>query len=183
MNTRANFGTPASARKIADLGRAEQAAVLAQLLSVAEEYLNANPLEALKSIDHVQAILTNGGQHPVRGGLAPWQRRKVVEFVEENLGSAIRIEELARLARLHTSHFTRAFRATFQDSPYNYIIGRRLARAKQMMLETNEPLSFIALECGMSDQAHFSNLFRKFFNTTPNAWRRQYGRGPELLVS
>lgn len=171
----------AALHNTADAAGADNMAVLAQLISAAEQHLATNPLEALKSLDHAQALLLRGNSDAViRGGLAPWQRRKVIQFVEENLTSLIRIGDLAGLVKLRESHFSRAFKATFNDSPYNYIIGRRLARARQLMLDTDEPLSFIALECGMSDQAHFCNTFRRFFGTTPNAWRRQHRVGARL---
>lgn len=107
-----------------------------------------------------------------RGGLAPWQRRKIVDHVQENLSSSLRVEELARLVRLSKSHFSRAFKATFQQSPYHYIMACRMAYAKELMATSNTSLSQIALECGLTDQAHLCKAFRKSFGTTPNKWRR-----------
>lgn len=107
-----------------------------------------------------------------RGGLAPWQRKKVIRYIEENLTTAVRIEHLAELVRLSISHFSRAFRLTFGKSPYGYVLERRMMYAKILMAETNVSLSQIALDCGMSDQAHFCKVFRKTFGTSPNRWRQ-----------
>nr|WP_252192875.1 AraC family transcriptional regulator [Rhizobium sp. CSW-27] len=112
-----------------------------------------------------------GGQ-----GLAPWQVRRIARFVEENLHQMIRTEELAGIARLSVSHFSRAFRDSFGQAPYAYVLYRRIARAKQMMRESDEPLAQIALCCGMADQAHFSRLFRRLTGETPSHWRRRHAR-------
>ncbi|MER8376024.1 AraC family transcriptional regulator [Mesorhizobium sp. M1409] len=106
-----------------------------------------------------------------RGGLAPWQRKKVVAFIEENLSLTIRIEQLAELVRLSISHFSRAFRLTFGQPPYGYILLRRMSYAKELMIGTSTSLSQIALDCGMTDQAHFCKVFKKTFGTSPNRWR------------
>jgi AraC family transcriptional regulator len=106
-----------------------------------------------------------------RGGLAPWQRKKVIRYIEENLTTTVRIEQLAELVRLSVSHFSRAFRLTFGKPPYGYILERRMMFAKTLMAETNVSLSQIALDCGMTDQAHFCKVFRKTFGTSPNRWR------------
>jgi AraC-like DNA-binding protein len=54
-----------------------------------------------------------------------------------------------------------------------HIVRLRLERAKQLMLTTRDPLSDIALRCGLADQAHLSKLFRRWTGETPNAWRRR----------
>jgi len=108
----------------------------------------------------------------VRGGLAPWQVRKVAIYVDAHLDRSIRNEELARIAKLNTSHFGRAFRNSFGEPPHEYVIRRRIERAQGLMLSTNAPLSAIALDCGLADQAHLSRLFRRVAGETPRAWRR-----------
>jgi transcriptional regulator GlxA family with amidase domain len=106
------------------------------------------------------------------GGLAPWQVARVKRFVEDNMARSVAIDELAELARLSTSYFSAAFKRSFGLSPHTYIIAQRVERAKQLMLSTNAPLCEIALDCGLSDQAHLSRIFRRATGTTPSAWRR-----------
>lgn len=107
-------------------------------------------------------------------GLAPWQMRRVAAHVEANLQNAIRMEDLAAIARLSTSHFSRAFRDSFSQTPYAYVLSRRIARAKELMAETGEPLAQIAVSCGMSDQAHLSRLFHRLVGESPSRWRRRH---------
>jgi AraC family transcriptional regulator len=116
---------------------------------------------------------------PVRGGLAPWQIRRVTTHIEAHLDEIIRNSELAALARLSSFYFCRAFRESFADSPHSYIMRRRVARAQGLMLATNLPLAQIAVSCGIADQAHFNRLFRRLVGETPGTWRRAREVGPE----
>ncbi len=106
-------------------------------------------------------------------GLVPWQVRKVQEFIDASLNSKIRLQDCASKARLSTSHFSRAFKATFGTTLLDYIHRRRIKRSQQLMLVSEQPLSQIALCCGFADQAHYSRVFRAVVGLTPNAWRRQ----------
>jgi AraC family transcriptional regulator len=108
----------------------------------------------------------------MRGGLAPWQVRTVRTFIEDNLSSAIRSADLARMVRLTPCHFIRAFRNSFGDSPIEYVIRLRIRRAAKLMLSTAASLSEIALECGFSDQAYLCRLFRRVMGDSPGNWRR-----------
>ena len=114
----------------------------------------------------------------LRGGLAPWQAKRLRSYIEEKLDSSIRATDLAGFVQLSTSHFFRAFRKTFGESPLTYIMKRRIRRAQQLMLTSQLRLSQVALECGMCDQAHLSRAFRRIVGTNPNAWRRQFLVGP-----
>jgi AraC-like DNA-binding protein len=108
-----------------------------------------------------------------RSGLAASQARRLCAYIEDKLDSTIRAIELARLVGLSTSHFCRAFRKTFGVPPIAYVLKRRMVRAQKLMLRSETPLSQVALECGMCDQAHFSRSFRRIVGTNPAAWRRQ----------
>src|SRR5262249_1506686 len=85
------------------------------------------------------------------------------------------MRDVARITQLSTSHFCRAFKTSFGETPRAYILRRRVERAQELMLTTKEPLSQIALACGLCDQAHFSRVFRRIVGETHNAWRRQCG--------
>jgi AraC family transcriptional regulator len=112
-------------------------------------------------------------------GLAPWQQQRMRDLVEERMHESLSVVEMAAAARLSRSFFSRAFGASFGSSPHAYVMARRIARAKALMQDTDEPLAQIAVACGLSDQAHLSRLFRRHAGMTPSAWRRraQLGRG------
>jgi AraC-like DNA-binding protein len=129
-------------------------------------------LSRIAAILHPLATPQIQTRERISGGLAPWQIRKVTSHIEANLDRAIRSGDLAALLNLTPCHFSRAFRASFGEPPLEYVIRRRMERAQGLMLSTDAPLSQIALECGLADQAHFSRLFRRTVGESPNAWRR-----------
>jgi AraC family transcriptional regulator len=107
-----------------------------------------------------------------RGGLAPWQILQVSTFIERHLDTTIRINDVAAFVRLSSSHFSRAFRVSFDDTPRAYLMRRRIARAQKLMLTTNASLGQIAAECGLADQPHLNRLFRRLVGYSPGSWRR-----------
>lgn len=118
--------------------------------------------------------------HPVRSnptpaargrGLAGWRVQRVTAFVEANIGANIRVGDLARIVVLSTSHFCRAFKQTFGESPLRYVRRQRVRHAQAIMLCSRDSLAKIAADCGMSDQAHFSRVFRRIVGVNPGAWR------------
>jgi AraC family transcriptional regulator len=109
-----------------------------------------------------------------RGGLAPWQQRKLDQYLKENLSRPLRLRLLAELVNLSVSHFNRSFKTSRGVAPHRYIVQLRLELAQSLMRRTNEPLCDIALACGLTDQAHLTKLFRRHVGQTPNAWRRKY---------
>jgi AraC family transcriptional regulator len=112
------------------------------------------------------------GSRATHKGLAPWQLRKIDRYLADNLASPLRLQMLADQVNLSVSHFTRAFKESRGVTPHRYIIRLRLEKAQSMMISTDESLSGIASECGLSDQAHLTTLFRRNVGETPHAWRR-----------
>ncbi|HVJ52713.1 MAG TPA: helix-turn-helix transcriptional regulator, partial [Aliidongia sp.] len=70
-----------------------------------------------------------------------------------------------------------AFKRSLGEAPHAYIIARRLERARELMLTSDMGLSELALQCGFSDQAHFTKLFRSHVGKSPAAWRREHREG------
>lgn len=107
------------------------------------------------------------------GGLAPWQVKRVTDYIDEHLSDYIPVKDLGLVVRRSTSHFCRAFKRTMGETPYRFITRRRIAAAEQMMLTGDQSLSEIAISCGFSDQSHFCNKFRKATGKSPALWRRE----------
>jgi len=153
-------------------------ALVTELCSAVKSALDDERGTAEDSLRRATAILEEIGESSAptregaRGGLAPWQIRKVVNYVETHLERSFRNEDLAALVRLNPSHFGRAFRNSFGEPPHEYVIRRRVERAQGLMLSTNASLSDIALDCGLADQSHLTRLFRRIVGETPRAWRR-----------
>lgn len=108
----------------------------------------------------------------VSGGLAAWQSTYVIAYIESRISKSLPLSDLARVAKLSENYFSAAVRTCFGQSPHRYIVACRIERAKRKMLDTEAPLSEIALDCGLADQAHFSRVFRQLKGTTPSIWRK-----------
>jgi AraC family transcriptional regulator len=113
---------------------------------------------------------------PARGGLAPRARRRVLELIDARLGGPLSVEDLAREAGLSPAHFARAFRETLGQSPHQFVLARRLERARLLLDAPNARPSEVAAAVGFADQAHLTRLFRRQFGLTPGAVARQRGR-------
>jgi AraC-like DNA-binding protein len=108
-----------------------------------------------------------------RGGLAPWQKRRVIELIRERLDESLSLPTLAGHCGLSVSHFARAFRDSFGKPPHHYLVLQRVERAKQLLSGSTCPLSEVAQQAGFSDQALFSRTFKAIVGVTPGQWRRQ----------
>ena len=114
----------------------------------------------------------------LNGGLAPWQERRAKELMESRLGSDLSLEELASACRLSVAHFARAFRKSVGITPHKWLVGRRIATAQRLLLDTEKPLIQIAADCGFADQAHFTNVFNRVTGAPPGAFRRKRMASP-----
>ncbi len=115
------------------------------------------------------------------GRLAAWQINRVIAYIEANLAATIQARDLAATVNLSTSHFFRGFRVSTGMTPFEYVAQRRVELALKLMRTTREPLSQIAVQCGLCDQSHLCRLFRRLVGQTPDAWRRANAGGPRKM--
>lgn len=162
------------------LGREE----LPRLISAAAATLDSDRATAKACLQRAVELLSVTcearpiqGTACIRGGLAPWQKRVVTAYIVANLGSTIRVSDLARVARLSVGHFFRAFRESFGEPPLAHVARRRIQHSQSLMLSSEAPIAQIALECGMHDQSHFTRVFHHFVGINPGLWRRQCSNG------
>ena len=154
-----------------------------QLLRRAMSALEHDRAAAWRCLKDASALLGSETQDPVSGfplpqnafrpgGLARWQAKKALAYIDANIGSKLEICELAALVAFSKSHFSRAFKRSLGLPPMAYVAARRVERAKAMMTSTREQLTEIALACGFADQSHLNRSFRRSVGMSPGAWRR-----------
>jgi AraC family transcriptional regulator len=112
-----------------------------------------------------------------RGGLSSLQMRRATELLEAHLDGKIALQQIAEECELSVSHFARAFKQTFRRPPYNWLIERRVDRARDLMTDSRLPLADIAMQCGFADQSAFNRSFKRIHGVTPGMWRRRTTRG------
>jgi transcriptional regulator GlxA family with amidase domain len=108
---------------------------------------------------------------PVRGGLPLWRLKRVLVFIDDNLGRDIALADLADVARLSAHHFSELFRQSMGTSPYRYVLDRRIECAKVLLRDSVLGVLDIALAVGFSDQSHFSKVFRRATGMAPGMYR------------
>jgi AraC-like DNA-binding protein len=108
----------------------------------------------------------------VNSGLARWQLRRVLEFLEAHLTEDIGLDELAQLIGLSQSQFARAFKVSTGLPPYQWCLHNRVKRAQEMLLNGSDSLADVAIQNGFADQSHFTKTFRRVTGTTTANWKR-----------
>jgi AraC family transcriptional regulator, exoenzyme S synthesis regulatory protein ExsA len=93
------------------------------------------------------------------------------QIIEAHLFSQMSIEELAQQTNLSVSSFKREFAKLYNDTPANYIKNKRLEKAAELLLISDERITDIAFNCGFNDLANFSKSFLDKYNTTPTNYR------------
>jgi len=109
-----------------------------------------------------------------RGGLASWQKRAVVGYIEEHLKEPVSLLKLAELARLSQHHFCRAFKQSFGIPPHQFLVQRRMEVAKSLLANRTNSVTDIALSLGYAQTSSFSSSFRKVTGWTPAVYRREF---------
>ena len=97
--------------------------------------------------------------------------RRAIRFVNDNLDSKLKWDEIATALGLDPFTFGRGFKRATGMTPHQYIIRCRLRRAMRLLARDELTLADIAIEVGFSCQSHLTNQFRKHLGTTPGAFR------------
>jgi AraC family transcriptional regulator len=106
------------------------------------------------------------------GQLAPWQLRRVTDYLTAHLAEDIPLQTLSDLVKLSRSYFSRAFKLSTGLAPHQWLLQARIGKAKQLLLETDRALAQVAIDVGFADQAHFTRTFRREAGESPGAWQR-----------
>jgi len=108
----------------------------------------------------------------LRGGLSPAALRRVEVYVQAGLDRPLPLADLAARAGLSVFHFARAFRVSTGLTARAFVETRRIARARQLIAGTTQPLATIAVDTGFGSQSRLTTAFKRATGFTPAAWRR-----------
>jgi len=104
-------------------------------------------------------------------GLPGAMHRQVVTYIEDHLAEDLSLSDIAAVVHLSPYHFARTFKEAVGVSPHQYVIGRRVERAKLLLATTNWPLTVIAHMVGFAHESHFAQHFKRLTGLTPSSYR------------
>ncbi len=99
--------------------------------------------------------------------------KKIIDYIEENLGEEISLETLASFSGMSKNGIISMFLRLYGTTPIKYINNARLYRAEELLKNTEKPITELALECGFSDSNYFSRVFKAYRGKTPREYRKE----------
>lgn len=100
------------------------------------------------------------------------QMKRVIEYILAHLDQPISLETLAQQVGYSTYHFAQIFRETTGVTPHQFVLSKRLERARHLLAQTGLPLSQVTLEVGFQSQSHFTHTFKSHLGVTPRQYRQ-----------
>lgn len=110
------------------------------------------------------------------GNLGSARVRRVRNYIVSHLAENVPIATLADLCAMSESHFSREFHRSVGLPPHQFVMKLRLERAREALLEGDQPVADIAVECGFNNASHFSRTFALRFGMPPATYRREHRR-------
>lgn len=105
---------------------------------------------------------------------------QVKEYIDAHIYEKIVVSDLARIASLSASQLTRVFRNTYGQSPYDYVLARKIDTACRLLLNTGMSVKEVAYRLNFVDEHYFSNVFSKRMGMPPGRYRTE-GRSRQVL--
>ena len=102
-----------------------------------------------------------------------WRMRRLIDFIEEKLDGDLSLDAMAAEVEISPLYLARAFKAAIGQSPHQYVLTRRIERAKELLRNTDMPTVDVALSAGFSSQSHLSHWFLRHVCVSPASYRRQ----------
>ncbi len=170
----------ASLRKAIEMGAADYLTkpfTIEELTRTIAVQLEKQMLQRRWQLPRPQAVAVGGSADVVPCPTAPsiWPSiprfSNVFDFIEENYHQAITLNDVAQAVGYSPAYLTNLVRRRTGQTVQRWIIERRMAAARALLLETNQDVSQIAAQVGYHHVVHFFRQFRKYHGTTPQSWR------------
>ncbi|MFB9327160.1 AraC family transcriptional regulator [Paenibacillus aurantiacus] len=100
----------------------------------------------------------------------------VMQAIDRDYRQRLTLDRLAHRFEVNKFHLAKLFKRCTGTTPGEYMINRRITRAKELLLDTSLPVGDIAVEVGIENTSHFINLFKERSGLTPLAYRKKWQR-------
>ncbi|MDD7270808.1 MAG: AraC family transcriptional regulator [Spirochaetales bacterium] len=97
--------------------------------------------------------------------------KKVLRYIDDNLSEELNNDKLSKLIAVSESVLLKSFKQTIGLSPMQYVLKKRIDRARYLIITTDKKISDIASECGFNDMSYFSKIFKRNFNVSPTEYK------------
>lgn len=150
------------------------------LQRIATELKNPDPASVIMVESQAVQILVqmvrlnDVGLEPAKGGLSPFDLKRVLALMEARLADPPTAEELAGEINVSRRHIFRAFKQSTGKTPSAYMADLRLKRALDLLRATDRSATEIALECGFASSSHFAYAFKRVHGAGPSEYRRRW---------
>lgn len=117
-------------------------------------------------------VFRNDEEHKVDE--VPFILKNVIHYINDNITEKIEIQQLTEMTKWSHHHFIRTFTKYINQTPYQYILKKKIEKAKAIICESDTSLSIIAIDVGFSSYSNFCNAFKKETGKTPEMFRKLY---------
>ena len=118
------------------------------------------------------SVQSRPGALPSTPVVSHQRMRQLLEFIEANLDQPLTLDAMAAHVGISPLYLARAFKAAIGQSPHQYVLARRIERAKELLRNTEMPIIDVALSVGFSSQSHLSHWMIRQTGITPAVYRR-----------
>src|SRR5215472_4437600 len=124
------------------------------------------------------AEIAGGRSEKFDGGLSGHRLKQVLAFIEEQLAEDLSLDQIAAVAGLSASHVKTLFRKAMGMPVHQYVIQRRVERAKTLLMQDRLTITEIALAVGFAHQSHMARHMRRFLGVAPRGMKRLLAESP-----
>ena len=156
-----------------------------QLESIARSFLSEMTTNGLGGRLYTESLANLLGIHLLRhycttpatvrtykGGLSDFQLKSAIDYIRAHLDAQLSLENIAAELNLSHYYFCALFKQSMGVSPWQYVIGQRVERAKELLKNRELSIAEVALACGFSNQSHLNKHFRSATGIAPGIYRR-----------
>jgi AraC-like DNA-binding protein len=127
-------------------------------------------------LEFLISLVRSYGEHKNRRSGFGSDVNFLIDYVKKNYRSPLSMERLTEISGMSESRVLRVFKRHFGCSPFQYINRLRLEAAEDALIQTDKPITDIALDLGFNDSNYFARSFRKHLGTSPREYRDNYLR-------
>lgn len=134
-----------------------------------------DPLEYEEQIVKLCSFLSSSQECVKEKSIGRWMTKRrlkcVDEFIEAKMSGTLKVKDLASMLNLSEGFFNRSFKVAMGKTPHSYILDRRMAKARNLIITTDHKLSDIAAMCGFASQPHMTSKMKRSIGITPGELR------------